>query len=69
MDYITAYARSGHTVLFSTHNLYVASEICTKAVIISGGRIAKILGPEEIRLGGRRLMEYWYHNDDDGEGR
>ena len=63
MSFIKEYAASGHTVLFSTHNLYVASEICTKAVIISSGRISKILDSEEIRLGGRRLMEYWYHSD------
>ena len=67
MDYIRSYAESGHTVLFSTHNLYVASEICTKAVIIAGGRISKILGRDEIRFGGRRLMEYWYRADKEEE--
>lgn len=60
-DFIKGWAESGHTVLFSTHNLYVAAEICTKAVIIAGGRVSRILEERDIDLGGRRLMEYWYN--------
>ena len=60
-EFITTYAKTGHTVLFSTHNLYIAAEVCSKAVIIAGGRINRILEEKDIDLGGKRLMEYWYN--------
>lgn len=60
-EFITMYAKTGHTVLFSTHNLYIAAEVCSKAVIIAGGRINRILEEKDIDLGGKRLMEYWYN--------
>ena len=60
-DFIRDYAKKGNTVLFSTHNLYIAAEVCSKAVIVSGGRISRILEQRDIDLGGRRLIEYWYN--------
>lgn len=47
-----------HTVLFSTHILTEAEQVCDRVVILNQGRIAAIGTPEELRkklLGGNRL--------------
>ena len=39
LDFMRAYVREGNTILFSSHNLSVVKDICTRVVVIKNGRL------------------------------
>lgn len=57
-DMIIAYARSGKTVILSTHNMWEAERLCTHVGIISEGRMRYVGRREDLeKLSGEREFE------------
>ncbi|MEM2541887.1 MAG: ABC transporter ATP-binding protein [Candidatus Korarchaeum sp.] len=57
-DMILAYARSGKTVILSTHNMWEAERLCTHVGIISEGRMRYVGRKEELgKLADEREFE------------
>lgn len=57
-DMIVAYARSGKTVILSTHNMWEAERLCTHIGIIAEGKMRYVGRREELEeLAGRREFE------------
>ena len=54
-------ARKGRTVLFVSHNMVAVKSLCSRAILLSGGRVAKDGGVDDVVNG--------YLRDADGIGR
>lgn len=57
-EMIIAYAKSGKTVILSTHNMWEAERLCTHVGIISDGRMRYVGKREDLeRLSGEKAFE------------
>ena len=61
------YAKDGHTVIFSSHNLEVVEKICDRVIIISEGALVKDLDKNAIDNLGMSLEEYFVTNTFESE--
>ena len=61
------YAKEGHTVIFSSHNLDVVEKICDRVLIISDGNLVKDMSRSEIDSLDCSLEEYFVNNHFYGE--
>jgi ABC-2 type transport system ATP-binding protein len=59
LDYLSARARQGLAIVFTTHILHEADRLCQRVAVLQHGRLATIASPAELkrRHGGARTVE------------
>lgn len=63
-DIIRAQKSAGHTVFLTTHDMYVADDLCDRVAFIVDGKIAIIDSPRNLKLRyGKRNVRVEYHTD------
>ncbi len=56
--------KEGATVFLTTHNMYIAEELCDRVAFIDEGRIVALDTPRALKLRfGRRLVRVEYHSN------
>lgn len=64
-DIIRAENNTGVTVFLTTHNMYIADELCDRVAFIVDGVIKLIDSPKNLKLQyGKQLVEVEYYKDD-----
>lgn len=64
-DIIKEENRKGVTVFLTTHNMYIADELCDRVAFIVDGKIRLIDSPKQLKLKyGEKLVEVEYYKDD-----
>lgn len=58
-NFIKDYASKGNLVMFSSHNLDVASKLCNRVYIIDQGRILKMIDMQEFNKTNKDFEEYF----------
>ncbi len=58
-NFIKDYASKGNLVMFSSHNLEVASKLCNRVYIIDQGRILKMIDMQEFNKTNKDFEEYF----------
>ena len=63
-DYMQKYAREGHAVLFSSHDLPAVAALCDRAVLLKRGRQVDVLPLKEYgNESGKLLEERYFHEN------
>jgi fluoroquinolone transport system ATP-binding protein len=63
-DIIRAQKSAGRTVFLTTHDMYVADDLCDRVAFIVDGKIALIDSPRNLKLRyGKRNVRVEYHAD------
>jgi fluoroquinolone transport system ATP-binding protein len=63
-DIIKEENQKGVTVFLTTHNMYIADELCDRVAFIVDGKIRLIDSPKELKLRyGEKLVEVEYYRD------
>ncbi|MBX3052320.1 MAG: ABC transporter ATP-binding protein [Caldilineaceae bacterium] len=63
-DIIRAQKAAGHTVFLTTHDMYVADDLCDRVAFIVDGKISLIDSPRNLKLQhGKRNVRVEYHTD------
>jgi fluoroquinolone transport system ATP-binding protein len=64
-DIIREENRKGVTVFLTTHNMYIADELCDRVAFIVDGKIRLIDSPKQLKLKyGEKLVDVEYYKDD-----
>jgi fluoroquinolone transport system ATP-binding protein len=64
-DIIKEENRKGVTVFLTTHNMYIADELCDRVAFIVDGKIRLIDSPKQLKLKyGEKLVDVEYYKDD-----
>jgi fluoroquinolone transport system ATP-binding protein len=57
--------RDGHTIFLTTHDMYVADELCDRVAFMVDGTLTRIASPRALKLEhGERTVRVEYHQDD-----
>ncbi|ASJ01068.1 ABC transporter ATP-binding protein [Thermococcus gorgonarius] len=65
-DLLLEMRENGKTVFLTTHNMYVADELCDRVAFIVEGKIALVDSPGELKVKmGKRLVKVEYVDDND----
>ncbi len=68
-DIIRAENQKGVTIFLTTHNMFIADELCDRVAFIIDGEIKLIDSPKNLKLAyGEQLVEVEYQRDGDGNG-
>ncbi len=62
-QYMQAYAKEGHAVLFSSHDLPAVAALCDRAVLLKGGRQVDVLPLKEYGTERGKLLEERYFHE------
>lgn len=63
-DIMKAYVESGRTILFSSHNLDVVKRICSRAIVINGGKVVGDVSREVFTAKEGELEKYYFMDDE-----
>ena len=62
-DIMKEYVESGRTILFSSHNLDVVKRICSRAIVINGGKMVADVSREVFTASEGELEKYYFMNE------
>ena len=62
-DIMKEYVESGRTILFSSHNLDVVKRICSRAIVINGGKMVADVSREVFTATEGELEKYYFMNE------
>ena len=62
-DIMKEYVESGKTILFSSHNLDVVKRICSRAIVINGGKMVADVSREIFTASEGELEKYYFMNE------
>lgn len=62
-DIMKEYVESGKTILFSSHNLDVVKRICSRAIVINGGKMVADVSREVFTASEGELEKYYFMNE------
>ena len=62
-DIMKEYVESGKTILFSSHNLDVVKRICSRAIVINGGKMVADVSREVFTATEGELEKYYFMNE------